>query len=136
MKRSIAGIDFKLAPEMRDNAEIRRSADGETAAILIDGKLVIGDPEAALKCLDARLTGQNFSKNTAFARFKGNNAPAVTFGKEATDRSAALLGKKKEENLQFLTNYLTETRFNDRGLERRTTSPFGLVGRILEQLDD
>ncbi|MBK7708144.1 MAG: hypothetical protein IPJ30_20940 [Acidobacteria bacterium] len=136
VKRSIAGIDFKLAPEMRENAEIRRSADGETAAILIDGKLVIGDPEAALKCLDARLTGQNFSKNTVFARFKGNNAPAVTFGKEATDRSAALLGKKKEENLQFLTNYLTETRFNDRGLERRTTSPFGLVGRILEQLDD
>ncbi len=136
VKRSIAGIDFKPAPEIRDNAEIRRSSDGETAAIFVDGKLIIGEPEAALKCLETRGNAENFTKNAAFARFKGNNAPSVTFGREPTDKTAGLLGKKKEENLQFLTNFLIETRFNDRGLERRTSSPFGLVGRILEQLAD
>jgi hypothetical protein len=136
LRKSIGEFDFKSAAESRDGAEIRRSATGEIALILIGGKVIIGEPETALKCLEARLSGQNFTKNDAFGRFQGNNAPSVTFGREATDRTVGMLGKKKEENLQFLTNYLTETRYNDRGVERKTTSPFGLVGRILGHLDD
>lgn len=135
LERSLGGIDLKAAPEIRDGAEIRRSADGEFAAVFVDGRLVIGDPETAIKCLESR-AGQSFSKNAAFARFKSNNSPAVTFGKEATDKTVAILGKKKEENLQFLTNFLTETKFTERGIERRTSSPFGLVGKIVEQVGD
>ncbi len=136
LKRSITEINWNSSPEVKSGAEIRRSADGELAAALIDGRFLIGDPETVMKCLDARTSGQNFQKSPAFARIAASNAPAITFGREATDRTVGLLGVKNDENLQFLTNYLTETRFTDRGVERRTTSPFGLAGRILEQFDD
>jgi hypothetical protein len=36
----------------------------------------------------------------------------------------------------MLTVFTTETRFNSSGIERRTVSPFGLIGKILEQFDD
>lgn len=134
IKQSVSEIDFAVPAEMRDGFEFRKSSDGQTALAIVEGKMVLGDTDAVIKCLRANAEGKNFSSNSAFARFKGNNAPVVTFGRETTDKTAALLGKKKEENLQFMTNYLVETRFTDRGLERRTSSPFGLVGRMIGQL--
>lgn len=134
IKKSIPEIDFSVPAELRDGFEFRKSSDGQTTLAIVEGKLVLGDTDAVIKCLRANADGKNFGANAAFARFKGNNATVVTFGREATDKTAALLGTKKEENLQFMTNYLVETRFTDRGLERRTSSPFGLVGRMIGQL--
>lgn len=134
IKRSVSEIDFNAPREMMYGFEFRKSADGQMALAIVEGKLVLGDTDVVLKCLQANAEGKVFSSNAAYARFKGNNAPVITFGREATDKTAGLLGKKKEENLQFMTNYLIETRYSDRGVERRTTSPFGLVGRMIGQL--
>lgn len=136
IRGAVSGINFGSAPEIRAGAEIRRSPDGELAAATIDGLLIVGDPETVLKCLDVRTSGENFRNAPVFAKFAESSAPAITFGREATDKTAALLGRKKEENLLFLTTYTTETRFTERGIDRRTSSPFGLVGRLLEQLDE
>ncbi len=134
IKRSVSEIDFAAPREMMYGFEFRKSADGQTALAIVEGKLVLGDTDVVLKCLQANADGKTFGSNAAYARFKGNSAPVITFGREATDKTAGLLGKKKQENLQFMTNYLIETRYSDRGIERRTTSPFGLVGRMIGQL--
>jgi hypothetical protein len=133
VKKSIAEINFKTAPEKLENAEVWKSKDGEIAAAFTENKLILGDAESILKCLQAKQNGQNFTKNSAWKKFSESNAVAVTFGKDATEKTVEVLGERKNENLQMLTNFTTETRFNANGIERKTVSPFGLIGRILEQ---
>jgi hypothetical protein len=136
VKKSLAGINFKAAPEKQETAEIWKSTDGETTAAFVENKLILGDPESVQKCLQARQSGQNFTKNAAWKKFAETVAVAVSFGKDSTEKTVEALGEKKAENLQMLTTFTTETRFNAAGLERKTVSPFGLIGRILEQFDN
>lgn len=136
VKNSIAEIDFKVAGESRENAEVRKSADGTNAAAFIENKLILGETESVLKCLQAKQNGQNFTKSSAWKKFSETGAVAVTYGKDSTEKTVEVLGEKKAENLQILTNFTTETRFNAQGLERKTVSPFGLIGRILAQFEE
>jgi len=136
VKKSIAEINFKAAGEKRENAEVWKSADGTNAAAFVENKLILGETESVLKCLQAKQNGQNFTKSSAWKRFSETGAVAVTYGKDSTEKAVEVLGEKKAENLQILTNFTTETRFNASGLERKTVSPFGLIGRILAQFDD
>jgi hypothetical protein len=133
VKKSVPGINFKSATEKRENAEIWKSEDGEIAAALIENKLILGDAQSVLKCLQARQTGQNFTKNAFYKTFSESTAVAVTFGKDSTEKIVEALGEKKAGNLLVTTVFLTETRLNEKGIERRTVSPFGLLGRIVEQ---
>jgi len=136
LKNSIAEINFKVPGEKRETAEIWKSAEGDTAAAFIENKLILGDMESVLKCLAAKPSGQNFTRSPAWKKFGETNAVAVSYGKDSTEKTVEVLGEKKAENMQVLTNYTTETRFNASGFERRTVSPFGLIGRILEQFED
>lgn len=136
VKKSIAAINFKAAGEKSETAEIWKSEDGTKAAAFVENKLILGDTESVLKCLQAKQTGQNFTKNPAWKKISETNAVALTYGKNSTEKIVEVLGEKKAENAQLLTNYTTDTRFNASGIERRTVSPFGLIGRILEQFED
>ncbi len=136
LKKSIAEINFKTAGKKRENAEVWKTTDGASIAAFIESKLILGDVESVLKCLQAKQNGQNFTKNAAWKKFTESNAVAVTFGKDSTEKTVEVLGEKKAENLQMLTVFTTETRFNASGFERKTVSPFGLIGRILEQFDN
>jgi hypothetical protein len=44
------------------------------------------------------------------------------------------LAEPKNENERTAIQYRIETRFNQNGVERRTTSDFGLIGSIIEHL--
>jgi hypothetical protein len=136
VKRSIAEINFKIAGESRENAEVWKSADGTNAAAFVENKLILGDSESVLKCLQTKQNGQSFAKNAAWKKFSETNAVAVTYGKDSIEKTIDVLGEKKAENLQILTNFTTETRFNASGIERKTVSPFGLIGRILGQFEE
>ncbi len=136
LKKSIAEISFKTAGEKLENAEVWKSKDGEIAAAFIESKLILGNAESVLKCLQVKQNGQNFTKNSAWKKFTESNAVAVTYGKDATEKTVEFLGERKNENLQMLTNFTTETRFNANGIERKTVSPFGLIGKILEQFEE
>jgi hypothetical protein len=136
LKKSIAEINFKTQGEKQETGEIWKSQDGTDAALFIKNKLILGDTESVLKCFQAKQNGQNFTKNQAWKKFTESNAVAVTYGKDSTEKTVEVLDEKKTENLQMLTKFTTETRFNGQGIERKTVSPFGLIGRILEQFDD
>ena len=128
-------ISFSKAPEKQADAEIWRSDDGEIAAAFIADKLILGDAESVLKCLQARLGGDNFAKHGMFRQFSESDAVAVTVAKDfqSTTKIVEALTEKKTANETIPTNQMTETRFNQNGIERRTVSDFGMIGSIIEQ---
>lgn len=138
IKKSIGAINFKSQPEKYENAEIWKSDDGEFAAAFAGDKLILGDAASLLKCLEAKQSGRNFTKNQLFQNFNESKAVAVTVSKDAdsAEKIVARLGEVKEENKKVETVYLTETVFTETGIERRIVSAFGLIGTILEQLDN
>ncbi len=133
LKKSIGETDFKKAAEKSFNANVWKSEDGEIIAAFVENKVILGDGESVLKCLQAKQNGQDFTKNPLFAKFNDSKSIAVTLGKDSGEKIVEVLSEKKAENLQMTTNFLTETRINSQGIERKTVSPFGLIGTILEQ---
>lgn len=136
LKKSIEETNFKNAPEKIQNADVWKSEDGETAAAFIENKIILGAAESVLKCLQSKENGQNFTKNPLFAKFSESKSIAVTLGKDSGEKTVEVLSEKKAENLQMTTNFLTETRIIPQGIERKTVSPFGLIGTILEQFKE
>ena len=127
-------INFSKAAEKISGADVWKSEDGETAAAFIDDRLIVGDADTVLKCLEAKQAGANSSLGQAFA---GSDAVATTVGTES-DPSAKiieLLSERKNENEALVSQYRTESRFNKNGIERRTISDFGLLGTILAHLN-
>ncbi|MCY7375537.1 MAG: hypothetical protein LH472_06150 [Pyrinomonadaceae bacterium] len=130
-------IDFESPPEKRSGAEVWFSANRGLAAAFIEIKLILGDGESVLKCLQAKVRGQSLAKNSAFQAFAESRAVAATFGKDAdsAEKIAAVLANAKDEHRKLATFYTTETRLTESGFERVTVSDFGLIGTILENLN-
>ena len=138
LKKSISPeINFKTPPEKQGNIEVWQSEDKQIAAAFVANTLILGASEMVSKCLQAKQSGQNFTKNLMFQRFKENKSVAVTFAKDidSAEKLVEVLGNAKE-NKRAITSYITETRFTEKGIERKTVSAFGLLGTILEQLKE
>jgi hypothetical protein len=132
-KRSLAReLDLSKGP---DPAGLWISEDGELAASVVDGKIIVGHAEGVRKCLQAKQNGENLTKHPLFRQFSESGAAAVTIAADAdaAGRIAEVIAGRKSENAIIATNYLTETRFNQNGIERRSVSDFGLIGSIIEQ---
>jgi hypothetical protein len=125
----------ELKPQ-KDAANTWKSDDGELTAVFADNIIIAGDSEAVAKCLDAKQTGSNISKSILYRQFAESKAVAVTLGTDAEtpEKIVEVLAEKKSDDANATTAYLTETRFNQNGIERRTRSDFGLIGSIIEQL--
>ncbi len=139
LKSSISKeINFNAPFEKRENAEMWFSENRQLAALFIENKLLLGDGESVLKCLQAKRSGQNFTKSPKFQRFVENQAVAVTFGRDADSATkiVEVIGKKKGENKKLATFYSTETRFTEKGFKRKNVSDFGLIGTILQQIPE
>lgn len=138
LKKSLSEeINFKAPPEKHSNAEIWHSEDKTLSAAFAENKLILGDAESVLKCLEAKQSGQNFTKNAQFQKFAESASVAVTFSRDldSAEKVVEVLSEAKDENKKFITDYLTETRITEKGIERRSVSEFGLIGTILEQIE-
>ena len=138
LKKSISDeISFKTLPEKRENADVWQSEDKQITTAFVENKLILGETESVLKCLQAKQSGQNFTKNQVFQKFRESKSIAVTFAKdtESARKIVEVLGNA-QENKNATTAYITETRFAEKGIERKTVSAFGLLGTILEQLEE
>jgi len=131
-------INFNAPPEKQENAEMWFSDNKQLTALFTENKLLLGDGESVLKCLQAKRSGQNFAKTPKFQQFAESQSVAVTFGKDtgSATKIVEVLGKKKGENKTLATFYSTETRFTEKGFERKTVSDFGLIGTILQQIPE
>jgi hypothetical protein len=138
LKKSISDeINFKTLPEKQENADVWQSEDKQIAAAFVENKLLLGETESVLKCLQAKQSGQNSTKNQVFQKFRESKLIAATFAKD-TDSAAKVvkvLGDTRE-NKSAVTTYTTETDFTEKGIQRKTISAFGLLGTILEQLEE
>lgn len=124
-------ISLSRPAEKQFGADVWRSDDGELAAAFIDDRIIIGDGETVLKCLEANQSGGNAELARQFAT---SNAVGMTVVNE-TDSFGKLIDVLAErKNVQLGSQYTTETRFNQNGIERRTISDFGLIGSIIERL--
>jgi len=124
-------INFAKAPEKISGADVWKSEDGDTAAAIVDDRLIVGDADTVLKCLETTQSG------TMAQAFAGSDAVATTVGNES-DPSAKIIelfSERTNENEPLTSQYRTETRFNKNGVERRTISDFGLLGSILAHLN-
>ncbi|MGI8884048.1 MAG: hypothetical protein ACR2IA_07380 [Pyrinomonadaceae bacterium] len=137
VKKSVAGINFKKPFEGAAGATTWKSEDGETTFALATNKLILGDSEIVQKCLQTRGSFQNRTENPSFNSFIESDSVAATFGRDddSAEKIVKVLTETKTENQRVVTNYITETRVTEKGIERKTVSPFGLIGTILEQFE-
>lgn len=137
IKKSLSEeIKLKKPPEKQGDAEIWKSGDGNSGAVLVGDKLILGDTESLLKSLEARQSGQNFAGTGRLQNLSSSKAIAVTFSNDTDSAEAVvkILGNLKSGQ-KGLTTYQTETRFSENLIERKTVSPFGFIGTILEQFE-
>jgi hypothetical protein len=126
-------INFARAGDDVLGAKLWKSDDGELAAALIGEQIVIGDAEIVTKCLEAK---QAHSNPAIVQQLNASVATSTTIGQDldSAGKIADLFGERKNENQPTQSSYRTETRFNKNGIERRTTSDFGVIGSILSQI--
>ncbi|HTK36871.1 MAG TPA: hypothetical protein VL325_00135, partial [Pyrinomonadaceae bacterium] len=139
--RDIEKVKKSLVADLKPQKEAPntwKSEDGELTAVVADNLIVTGESEAVAKALDAKQSGSNISKSDAYKSFMDSKAVAATIGRdeEIAGKIAEVLSDKKSDDAEAATVYLTETRFNKNGIERRTVSDFGLIGWIIEQFQD
>jgi hypothetical protein len=137
LKKTIAGeINFNSPPEKSGNAEIWKSGDKTLAAAFIENKLILGETESVLECLRAK-EGSNLRQNEML-RFAGVQPAAFSFSKdsETVAKIVEILGEPKAEKQNYDGFYTTETVFSNGGFERKTVSDFGIIGAILENLEE
>ncbi len=139
LKSSISKeINFQSAPTIQSNARIWFSEDTRTAAAFTENKFILGDAESVLKCLQTKQSKQNFTRNQFSQLFSDSQAAAATLGTDydSAEKIVGVLATNKNENVKLATFYFTETRFNEKGIERKTVSDFGFIGTILKQLEN
>ena len=126
-------IDLARPPEKQFGADFWKSEDGEFAAAFLNERLIVGDAEIVLKCLETKQSGGNSALAQQFA---SSDAVATTVVNEfdSFGKLVDVLSEPKDENAKLAMQYTTETRFNKNGIERRTVSDFGVIGSILEYL--
>lgn len=136
IKSSVAKeIGVTRTPERVMDADVWRSEDGEFALILVDGKAILGDPEAALRCLEHYRGGSDSKQARYLEPLKTSNASAVTRGddRETGANLIKVLSEPKDPSQAISLSYVTETRFSKKGIERRTVSDYGMIGMLISQ---
>lgn len=135
IKRSAAEeIDFSRPPETSEGAQIWKSADGETSLMVIDKTVIIGEAVDAEKLLEWKLKRDPAAEPSGiFSEFASSDAAAVTAASdvESAAKIVGVFSERKNANESVRLNYITESRFNQNGMERRTVSDFGLIGSII-----
>jgi hypothetical protein len=130
-------FNFNSAPEKIGAASIWKAVDSEQSAAFIDGKVILGNRNDILTCLKVKENGANLTGNQHLLSLLQTNALTVTNARdtETTSKIINVLGNGNK-NAGSPSFYMTETRFNSNGIERRTVSDFGLFGTLISQFDE
>ena len=118
--------------------EIWKSSDGDLATAFLEKYVIVGEAESVLKCVKQKLNKTDV-KGSIYMGLNGDpKRAATTIGFDATIAAqiAQLLTEKKSDSAKATSTYFTETRFTKTGMERKTTSDFGLIGSIIAALAD
>jgi len=131
MRKSFVS-DLKLTSSGEDGWSSWSTTDDEIQVLFEGDPIAIGSGEEIEKFNKRR---SNANKEW-ISRLATSDAPVVTLGKDSTTTLSliAMLAREGHGDTQAVSTYLTETRFTKTGMERKTTSDFGLIGSIIAQL--
>ncbi len=109
-----------------------KTSDGDLSASFAEGLVIIG-PSDQFGILTHAYNGK---PNTFIGELLGSSSPIVTVGRDSvTPRLLGeMLTREGYGETKVNSTYLTETRFTKTGIDRRTTSDFGLIGSIIAEL--
>ncbi|MEO8648885.1 MAG: hypothetical protein ABI539_06935, partial [Acidobacteriota bacterium] len=105
------------------------------AAALVENRIIVGDAESVIKCLTARNSGESLATVSKNTRLTNESGAVVTLGVE-NDPNAKMIGvlSERKNDAPLTQEFVTTTRFNQFGMERITSSDFGLIGLMIAQL--
>lgn len=138
LKQSVAKeLDLSKPPVKFEGADLWRSKDGELAAAIVENTIVIGEATSVEKCLSARAAGRTFVELSDNTTIEKSKAAIITFARDPTADAQVVsaVSELKSDADQRIEHYTVESRFNLKGVERRTVSWFGLIGSMIERLD-
>lgn len=117
---------------------IWESEDGELGALFADRVIIAGDLESARAIDRARRDELNAVETGPFKQLTRSDAVVVSTVRDggSAAKVAEMLSSKRSDDVKAESVYLTETRFNNSGMERTTVSDFGFIGWLLAQLGD
>jgi hypothetical protein len=126
-------IKLGTPAEKQFGADVWKSEDGEQAIAFAGETVILGSADVVLKCLEAK---NGPAPVNVVRELASSDAVAVTVASAdaAPGKLIATLSEPRDDAARVVLSYKTETRFNKNGIERRTTSDFGLVGSIIERL--
>ncbi|MGB7070831.1 MAG: hypothetical protein WBD22_15170 [Pyrinomonadaceae bacterium] len=137
MKTSVSNdIDLSGTPDDSYGTPVWTSDDGEVAAALDRDVIILGGREGVLKCIRA----EGMAASKFYGSFVEGTSAAATIGSgpNTATRLAKILGATAGNSPGHSDpgEYFTETKFTAQGIERRTSSDFGLIGWVIEQFGD
>jgi hypothetical protein len=128
-------IDFSLPPSKMRGEEMWQSKDATLAFARQMGFVLIGDPGNVKIITDAAYSRGSESYLDKF-KWSSSPGPIKTVSNETTIAAvvADVLSERRSDTANAVSSYFTETRFTKSGMERKTTSDFGLIGSIIAEL--
>ena len=132
-KSLIGGLKERSRPDDVSGASLWTLDEGDLAVVWRVGKIMAGDRKAVL--LSDQLAGSDVERPKLVA---GEQATIHTTGVdfEFAGKLVDILAERKPDSstLVHKSYSFTKTRFTKAGIERKTTSDFGLIGSIIAQL--
>jgi hypothetical protein len=128
-------IPSKLPVEQ--GVSIWRATELELTAFFDRDEMVVGSSEAVTKSIESRPKNYHtYFGGERLWSLVGSSAAIVNVGQDLFISSKIVdeLAERKSDNSKTVVSFTTETRFTKTGMERKTTSDFGLIGAIIAQL--
>lgn len=132
LKKSLdKDINTAKPPERIGDADIWRSADGNTAFASIANVFLLGDAESVTKCLQARNAQSNVRERLESAQTAAS--VTITTDPDPAARLVEVLAERKDDKQPLISQWTISTEFKKDGIHRREVSDFGFIGSVIEQ---
>lgn len=134
-----------LTPELKPETPIVEggynvwtTSDGDLQIAFDINAIKIGSKQNIAQCTGPWLQQLTDIRSDSIRRLASTKAPITTVAvdRDTTSEVADLLSERKSEDTKAESHSYTETRFTKTGIDRRTTSDFGLIGSIIAQLGE
>jgi hypothetical protein len=132
----LASMGFKSDTSTEGDFSSWKKAD-EFSALILEKRIVIGNKDAVAKCLAAFQNEELRSKDFR-GRKNSEEAAIISYAKDSETAAALaeLIGEPKDPPQSAASWTVSETSFDRGGINRRTSSDFGVVGEILSLLTE
>lgn len=121
--------------EPESGTNLWRSPDGDIAMAIAGDVVIIGYPDAVQLSINAGKRTGGTELPASIKAIAASTAAATTIGgdSEIPVRIADVLSAKRSTEAPVVARYTTETRINQKAIERTSVSDFGIIGSIIAQ---